>query len=44
MNLVIHLALQMIIGPEHGLVHISSGVTLDFSYLETKKTIVKNFL
>ena len=36
MNPVINLVLQLIVGPEHILVHISSGITLDFSYLESK--------
>ena len=36
MNPVIHLVLQLIIGPEHGLVHISSRMTLDLSYFGTK--------
>ena len=36
MNPVIHLVLQLIIGPAHGLVKISSGMTLDNSYFGTK--------
>ena len=27
---LVHLVLQLIIGPEHVLVHISDGITLDF--------------
>ena len=36
MNPVINLLLCLIIGPEHGLVHISAGMTLEFSYFGTK--------
>ena len=36
MNPVIHLVLRLIIGPEHGLVHISTGRTLEFSYVGRK--------
>ena len=32
----------MIIGPEHGLVHISAGMTLDFSYFGRKR-LLSNF-
>ena len=42
MNPVIHLVLRLIIGPEHGLVHISSGMTLDFSYFGRKR-LLSNF-
>ena len=38
-NPVIHLVLQLIIGPEHGLVHISSGITLELSYFGTKRPL-----
>ena len=37
MNPVIHLVLRPIIGPVNGLVHISSGITLYFSYFGTKR-------
>ena len=36
MNPAIHLVLRLITGPEHGLVHISSGMTLGFSYFGIK--------
>ena len=36
MNPVIHLVLRLIIVPEHGLVQMSSGMTLDLSYFGTK--------
>ena len=39
MNTVIHLLLRMIIGPEHVLVHISAGMTLEFSYLGRKRPL-----
>ena len=39
LNPVIHLLLQLIIGPEHDLVHISSGMTLELSYLGTKRPL-----
>ena len=32
LNPVIHLVLQLIIGPGHGLLHIVSGITIDLSY------------
>ena len=34
MNPVIHLLLRLIIGPEHELVHISAGMTLELSHFE----------
>ena len=37
--MVIHLVLQLIIGPEHTLVHMYVGITLDISYSRTKKTL-----
>ena len=36
MNPVIHLLLWLIIGPEHGLVHIYADMTLDLSYFGIK--------
>ena len=39
MNPVIHLVLLLIIGPEHGFVHISAGMTLDFSYFGRKRPL-----
>ena len=36
MSSVIHIVPGMIIGPEHSLVHISDGMTLDFSYVGIK--------
>ena len=39
MNPFIYLLLQLIIGPKHGLVHISSGITLDFSYFGIKRPL-----
>ena len=35
LNPVIHLVIQLIIGPEYGLVHISAIMTLEFSNLGT---------
>ena len=43
MNLVIHLVLRLIFEPGDGLVHISSVMTLDFSYLGTKKNLSQFF-
>ena len=39
MSPVIHLVLQVIIGPEHGLVDISTRMTLDFSYFGRKRPL-----
>ena len=39
MNTVIHLVLRLIIGPKHGLGHISSGMTLDFPYIGIKRPL-----
>ena len=39
MNPVIHLLPQLIIGPYHGLVNISAGMTLDFSYFFKKRPL-----
>ena len=39
MNPVIDLLLLLIIGPVHGLVHISAGTTLNFSYLGRKRPL-----
>ena len=37
MNPVFHLLIQLIIVPAHGLVHISSGMTLDLLCFGTKR-------
>ena len=39
MNPVIHLVIRMIIGTEHSLVHISAGMTLEFSYFGRKRPL-----
>ena len=39
MNPVIHLVLRLIIGLDHGLVHISDGMILDFSYFIIKRLL-----
>ena len=41
MNPVIHLPLQIIFGPKHGLVKIFSGMKLELSYLGTKRQLSK---
>ena len=39
MNPVIHLLIRLIIGPGNGLVHISFGMILDFSYSGIKRPL-----
>ena len=39
MNPVIHLVLQLIIGTDHGLVHMSTGMNLYKSYLVIKRPL-----
>ena len=39
MNPVINLVLRLIIGPEYGLLHISAGMTLEFSYFGRKRPL-----
>ena len=39
LNINIYLLFWLIIGPKHGLVHISYGMTLDFSYFGIKRQL-----
>ena len=39
MNTVIHLVIRLIIGPGHGLMHTSSGMTLELSYFGIKRPL-----
>ena len=41
-ELVIHLVILLIVGPEHSLVHKSSGTILELSYFGTKIPLSKN--